>query len=199
MTTAAPPERLDPPADDRAARLDDLVLRYGGPLVVLTAWAAMLGSLFFSEILHWVPCTLCWYQRIAMYPIAALAVVGLLLRDRSWPIYTVTLSGIGLALSAYHWVHQKTPWFDRVQVCSSGVDCKGDYLGRGVVTIPFLAGVAFVIILFASVAVWRRRELWPDEAPRPWLAVAVAMLAACVLTPAIMWLLPNARLIWLGY
>ena len=197
--TAAPPEALDPPAEEDAARLDPLVVRYGGLLILLAAWVAMLGSLFFSEVLHWVPCTLCWYQRIAMYPIAVLAAVGLLARDRSLPIYTTALSAIGLALSSYHWVHQKTPWFDKVQVCASGVSCKGDYLGRGIVTIPFLAGLAFVIILFASLSLWRRRELLAVTGRRPWLAVGLTIAVSFILTAGLLLLLPNARLQWLGH
>jgi disulfide bond formation protein DsbB len=197
--TTTPPEALDQPVAEDAARLDRFVVRYGGLLILLAAWVAMLGSLFFSEVLHWVPCTLCWYQRIAMYPIAILATVGLLARDRGLPIYTTTLAVCGLALSSYHWVHQKTPWFDKVQVCASGVSCKGDYLGRGIVTIPFLAGLAFVIILFASLSVWRRRDLWPTEGRRPWLAVGVTIAVSFILTAGVMLLLPNARLQWLGY
>jgi disulfide bond formation protein DsbB len=200
VTATVKSDELADPAGIRAetARIDLFVARYGLLLVLLAAWTAMLGSLFFSEVLRWVPCTLCWYQRIAMYPIAVLTAVGLVVRDRSLPIYTITLAAIGLVLSSYHWLHQKVNWFDRVQVCASGVSCKGDYLGRGIVTIPFLAWVAFLIVLLASIAVWRRRDLAEPAGPRPWLPVVVTIVASFALMGLLMLLLPNARLQWLG-
>src|SRR5262245_58382863 len=57
-----------------------------GPSARLLAWivatVATLGSLYYSEIANFVPCRLCWYQRICMYPLAVILLVGLLLRDR---------------------------------------------------------------------------------------------------------------------
>ena len=54
-------------------------------MALLAAWVAMLGSLYFSEIAHYVPCVLCWYQRILMYPLALILAIGLLRRDRQLP------------------------------------------------------------------------------------------------------------------
>ena len=54
-----------------------------GPIVaLLTAAVATSGSLCLSEVLGWVPCTLCWYQRILMYPLSLVLLVGIIRRDR---------------------------------------------------------------------------------------------------------------------
>ena len=57
---------------------------YGGPsrsIALLAAWLATGGSLFFSEVLHYTPCMLCWYQRILMYPLAVILTIGMLRRN----------------------------------------------------------------------------------------------------------------------
>lgn len=54
-------------------------------IALLAAWIATCGSLFFSEVLGWVPCVLCWYQRILMYPLALLLAIGIVRRDRGLP------------------------------------------------------------------------------------------------------------------
>lgn len=199
---------IDNPANDRAptaasidtatAATDTAVRRYGMYLVLLSAWTAMLGSLFFSEVLHWAPCSLCWYQRILMYPIALLVAVGLLARDRSPALYALPLSILGIGVSTYHYVYQKTTWFDATHFCAAGVSCKGDYLGRGIVTIPGLAFVAFLLITLAAFSVWRRGGAEPLGAGRPWLPVLATILGAVVTMFLLMLALPSARLTWLG-
>jgi disulfide bond formation protein DsbB len=185
-------------AGAEATDLDRWVARYGVYLALLAAWTAMLGSLFFSEVLGWAPCVLCWYQRILMYPIALFSVVALLAGNRSLPLYALTLSVPGIAVATYHYVYQKTTWFDTVHVCGPGVSCKGDYLGRGLVTIPFLALVAFVLVTLAMVAVWRRGGPVPPVAGRPWLPVVGTLAASVALMLLLMYVLPAARLQWLG-
>src|SRR5689334_10749569 len=66
-------------------------------VALLAAWIAMCGSLFFSEVLGWQPCILCWYQRILMYPLAILLALGIVRRDRGLHTYVLPFSigGIG--------------------------------------------------------------------------------------------------------
>jgi len=117
-----------------------------GYLALLVAWVATCGSLFFSEVLHWIPCSLCWYQRILMYPLSAVLAIGLWRRDRKVHTYVLpfTLAGAGVAL--YHYLIQKSDWLPP-PVCSIGVPCNVDYINwLGFITIPFLALTAFLLI-----------------------------------------------------
>jgi len=178
--------RDDEPGDATAAgpleRAEDLLAAWGMHLALVAAWVATLGSLYFSEVRHFVPCPLCWYQRILMYPIALVVPLALLRRDRHVPVYSLALAGIGLPISVYHYLLQKTTWFTESQACKAGVPCSSDYINWfGFVTIPFLAGIAFLIILFAASAARRLEDPpWAGEGPTPWRAVAGAALAGLV-------------------
>jgi disulfide bond formation protein DsbB len=119
------------------------------PLVValLAAWIAMLGSLYFSEVAGFVPCKLCWIQRILMYPLTIILLVAMLRRDDGVPTYVLPFSLLGIGVSTYHYLLQKTDLFTESTVCSGGVPCSIAYINwLGFITIPFLALTAFVII-----------------------------------------------------
>lgn len=123
--------------------------RYSIFIALITAWAAMLGSLYFSEIARFVPCTLCWYQRILMYPLALLLLIGILRRDKQIAYYVLSLSLLGTAFSTYHYLQQKTDLFSHATVCSTGIPCTTTWINwLGFITIPFLALIAFIIISF---------------------------------------------------
>jgi disulfide bond formation protein DsbB len=119
-------------------------------IALLAAMIATCGSLFFSEVLGWLPCQLCWYQRILMYPLTVILTVGILRRERGLHWYVLPLSLGGMAVSTYHYleVMKLIPPSD----CSGAVPCSVDYLTSiltgplGFVKIPFLALVAFTII-----------------------------------------------------
>src|SRR4051794_30877227 len=71
------------------------------------AWAfallATLGSLFFSEYADFVPCRLCWFQRIAMYPLAVILLIAALRRDRRGAaLYGLPLAIAGAGVAIYH-------------------------------------------------------------------------------------------------
>ncbi len=154
---------------------------------LLVAWVATLGSLYFSEVRGYAPCTWCWYQRILMYPMALILPVGLLRRDAQLPYYTLAFSLLGMTASTYHYLLQKTTWFSAGTFCTGGVPCNLAYINWfGFITIPFLALIAFTLILFASaIALTARRPLWDEEATTPWLPVlAVIVAALLVFAPA---------------
>lgn len=141
---------------------------------LLVAWVAMLGSLYFSEVRHFVPCTLCWYQRILMYPLALLIGVGLLRQDRHLAFLVLPFSLIGQGVSTYHYLLQKTTIFGAPTACSMGVPCSTAYINwLGFITIPFLAMVAFMLItLFCVVAIYRG-ELDVEVGRIPWQPVTI--------------------------
>lgn len=127
--------------------------------LLFMAWAASiiatLGSLYFSEIKQFEPCTLCWYQRIIMYPFTIILGLAIIKKDFSISIYTMVLSGIGAVISTYHYSIQKVPFLaDSTPACGR-IPCTGQYINWfGFITIPFLALTAFIIIFVCSYLVW---------------------------------------------
>ena len=127
-------------------------------LAWLVATVATVGSLYLSEGAHLVPCTLCWYQRIAMYPLAVLFLIAWRRRDDGVIRYAAPLASIGLAISGYHYLIQQLPSLDG-GACSAGVSCTTAYFREfGFMSIPYMAGSAFALILviLASWASHRR-------------------------------------------
>jgi disulfide bond formation protein DsbB len=106
----------------------------------------MGGSLYFSEVVGFVPCLFCWYQRIAMYPLVPILGVALLLGDsRVWR-YVLPLSGIGLLLSIYHSIIELRPSL-AVGTCEAAAPCTVRLFAvLGFISIPVMAGTAFLLI-----------------------------------------------------
>jgi disulfide bond formation protein DsbB len=123
------------------------------PLAAAVATGATLGSLYFSESAGFVPCELCWFQRIAMYPLAIILGVAVMRRDRTVLPYALTLSVIGLGISAYHVQLQLFP--EQSSFCEAANPCSGRWVEAfGWLTIPQMAGVSFALIaLLASLAI----------------------------------------------
>ncbi|WP_179947366.1 disulfide oxidoreductase [Novibacillus thermophilus] len=116
-------------------------------LAWVVASTALVGSLYFSEIAGFVPCELCWYQRVLMYPLFLLLGIANFRRDRSVTYYALPFTIVGGALSLFHYAMQKTGWFSSFSPCAEGVPCSGEYINwLGFITIPFLALVAFILI-----------------------------------------------------
>ncbi|MEK4404309.1 MULTISPECIES: disulfide oxidoreductase [Sporosarcina] len=129
---------------------------------LLLAWlasiTAMIGSLFFSERMGFVPCTFCWYQRIVMYPLVLFLGMAFYRNDRDIYKYVLPMSVIGMLLSGYHYALQKLPSLQEFSTCTSGVPCSGQYINWfGFVTIPFLALIAFTFITAMMLMLWRRK------------------------------------------
>ncbi len=126
------------------------------PLAFAVALTATLGSLYFSEVANYVPCTLCWYQRIAMYPLALLLGVAWLTRDHRVGRFTIPLAAIGSVVATYHVLVERFPDLESDGICSAGgPPCSVVWFERlGFVTLPTmaLAGFACVIALSAVAA-----------------------------------------------
>jgi disulfide bond formation protein DsbB len=116
-------------------------------LAFLVALTAMLGSLYLSEVVHLIPCTYCWYQRIAMYPLVLLFGIAWVRRDAGIRHYAIPLAGIGLLIASYHYVIQRIPSLGG-PACSSAVPCTSAWFFEfGFISIPYMAGSAFALIL----------------------------------------------------
>lgn len=124
---------------------------YGAWFVSLVA---TLGSLYFSEIKGFIPCELCWYQRISMYPLVIILGIATFKNDLSVPRYALPLSLLGGSISVLHYLEQKVPGFGGIKPCVSGVPCSAEYINwLGFITIPFLAFVAFFLITVAMLLI----------------------------------------------
>jgi disulfide bond formation protein DsbB len=120
------------------------ILRYAA---WLTALIATFGSLFFSEVMKLPPCVLCWYQRIAMYPLVLVLGVGIALRESRLKAYALPLSLSGLAVSVYHNLLYYKVIPDSIKPFTSGVSCTAKQLEwLGFITIPLMALAAFTLI-----------------------------------------------------
>ncbi|WP_025785280.1 disulfide oxidoreductase [Sporosarcina sp. D27] len=129
---------------------------------LLFAWlasiTAMIGSLFFSEQMGFIPCTLCWYQRILMYPLVLFLGIAFYRNDQNIVKYVLPMSLIGVLMSGYHYAYQKIPSLQEFSVCTGGVPCSGQYINWfGFVTIPFLSLIAFVFITIMMLVLWKRK------------------------------------------
>jgi disulfide bond formation protein DsbB len=116
-------------------------------LAFAVALFTTLGSLYLSEIAHFVPCPLCWYQRICMYPLFVALLVGGLRRDREVWVYVLPPAVVGAAIAIYHTQLQAFP--KQVHFCTPGADsCLNRYIWEfGFVSIPFMSLAAFSFII----------------------------------------------------
>jgi len=116
-------------------------------IIWIQALLATVGSLYFSEIKGFVPCELCWIQRIFMYPLVIIYGVSALKKDIDIALPGLILSGIGMFISAYHYLIQKMPALQQSGEACGVIPCNIEYINYfGFVTIPFLAGIAFIVI-----------------------------------------------------
>jgi disulfide bond formation protein DsbB len=123
----------------------------------LVSIIATFGSLYFSEIKNFIPCELCWYQRIFMYPLAILLCIAYIRKEWKMSLYACILSGIGGCISLYHYSIQKiTNLGEHAIGCSVGIPCTAQYINWfGFITIPFLALIAFILIFSTNLIIWR--------------------------------------------
>ena len=120
----------------------ELWLAFGVALV------ATGGSLFFSEVEHFVPCKLCWFQRIAMYPLLLLALPALV-RDVRAARYFLPLPAVGLGVAVWHILVERGV-IEETQSCeiSAPGGCSVKWIEElGYITIPTLAATAFALCL----------------------------------------------------
>ncbi len=126
-------------------------MKISGWILIFAAWliAALstLGALFMGEVMGLTPCVLCWYQRIAMFPLVVVLAVGLFPLDAKVVRYALPLSSTGLLLATYHLLLTIGVIPEAMAPCAQGVPCgKIQAQWFGFVTIPLLSFVAFLSI-----------------------------------------------------
>ncbi|WP_144597605.1 MULTISPECIES: disulfide oxidoreductase [Bacillus] len=128
-------------------------------LIWVVALIATMGSLFFSEILKYEPCKLCWIQRILMYPIAITGAIAVIRKDYNYIIYVLPLSILGIFISGYHYGIQKGIINIESDHFCGRIPCVGQYINWfGFITIPFLALTAFVIIFLCTLFIYFKKS-----------------------------------------
>ncbi|MFC4323880.1 disulfide oxidoreductase [Litchfieldia salsa] len=121
------------------------------------ALIATLGSLYFSEILLYIPCELCWYQRIFMYPQVIILGISIVKKNYEISSYTFVLSLIGALISFYHYLIQKVSFLGDNSISCGIVPCTGEYINWfGFITIPFLALIAFLTMIICSYLIMKK-------------------------------------------
>ncbi len=116
-------------------------------LSFITASIATMGSLFFSEVMQFVPCSMCWYQRIFMYPLVLIFLVNTLYPDNKVFKYAMPIVIVGLLFAIYHNLLMFGIIPESVVPCVQGVPCSTEYINwLGFITIPFLSLSAYSII-----------------------------------------------------
>ena len=119
--------------------------------LLFAAWLIALlgtaGSLFFSEVLDYPPCVLCWYQRIALYPLVLVIGVGIAINDRRVALYALPITFAGLAIGVYHNLLYYGIIPEAITPCTEGVPCNAVKLELlGFITIPLMSLGAFAAI-----------------------------------------------------
>lgn len=128
-------------------------------LLWIQSWVAMIGSLYLSEIMQFPPCALCWYQRVCMYPLAAIFLVGVWLKDVKAFLYGLPLVVIGWIIAFYHTLLYYNILPESAAPCREGISCTTQQLMLfGFVSIPLLSLVAFSIILAGTVLALRKNN-----------------------------------------
>jgi disulfide bond formation protein DsbB len=144
----------DPPASSTSAIDSDWILVF---VCWLIASVSALGSLFFSYVMEFAPCVLCWYQRICLFPLVIVLARGLFPFDRHVVKYALPLAAIGWLLAAYHNLLYAGIVPASLQPCSQGVSCTEEYVELlGFLSIPMLAMLSFTALLGILITLRRR-------------------------------------------
>ncbi len=116
-------------------------------LSFLVSLIATAGSLYFGEVLKYPPCTLCWYQRICMYPLVVILGSALWNDESRFYRAALPLSTIGLLIAAYHNLLYYGIIPDSITPCSQGVSCTSKQVEIfGFLTIPLMSLISFMLL-----------------------------------------------------
>lgn len=130
-------------------------------LALVQVIVAFLGSMYFSNIAGYPPCTLCWWQRIFFFPLGIALIVGIISKDKKVYQYILPPAVIGWLISIYHNLLYYKIIPDTLAPCTTGVSCTTKYIEFfGFVTIPFLSFAAFSVIIMLMFEYKRHIKLY---------------------------------------
>jgi disulfide bond formation protein DsbB len=133
--------------NDGAARLGSTISDSAVWLAWLVALASTVGSLYFSEVANFNPCRFCWFQRIAMYPLAVILLVGGLRKDNDVRWSAVPLAAIGATISAWHSLIEWRPALDNGECEFQGPSCTFVWFREFGFSLANMALIGFLTIL----------------------------------------------------
>jgi disulfide bond formation protein DsbB len=135
-----------------------LFRRYVAPyvwwIIIVVTFGGVATTLLYSEVFGFIPCSLCWLQRVALYPQALLSIMAYRMKDGVlFPLYGVLLSVFGFGVAVYQYIYQAIPQ----ELLESGImpcladgsaDCSKKVMEVfGFVTFPFLSAVLFLLLI----------------------------------------------------
>ena len=123
----------------------------------LVSLTAASGSLFFSEIARFEPCSLCWWQRIFLYPQVIILGIAFWKKDYGARFYVISLSLIGAVIAGYQYIITEFILTSPQSICSAaGPSCLTNYFTQfGYITSPLMSFTAFILIIFLAV-IWKK-------------------------------------------
>lgn len=124
---------------------------------LLLSLSGVVVSLYYSEVLGFPPCGLCWTIRIFLYPLAVLFALALYKRDKGIGDYVIALSVPGALVALYqHYLQMGGTEIVNCPTVSTGADCAERFLFEfGHITFPWVAFVLFVFLI-VSMIIMRR-------------------------------------------
>lgn len=132
----------------------------------LLSSVSAMGSLFFSYVMEFAPCVLCWYQRIFLFPLVLILAIGLFPFDKKVVKYALPLAIVGWLTAAYHNLLYVGIIPESIQPCSQGVSCTEEYINLlGFLSIPMLSLLSFSTIITLLIILYRRTSKWKHISP----------------------------------
>lgn len=134
--------------------------KYGMVYGLIVSMAAVIGSLGFSEGFDYIPCKLCWAQRIFHYPQVILFSLALYYKDSNVWKYSLWLSIIGFLFAGYQVLIQFFPELAGSAVCGivpAAGNCS-DVLIQvyGYISIPVMSFTLFICLIMLSIYNYRK-------------------------------------------
>ncbi len=128
-------------------------------LALITVSVSTLVSLYYSEIANFYPCKLCWIERIAMFPLFPLLLIGSIGKEKLFLKWTPVFSITGFLISGYHYLLQIN--LSNAEICSSEITCTEKWIWEyGYISIPMMGLTAFGIITILSIyGYWIKNEI----------------------------------------
>lgn len=124
-----------------------MITRFSLYLSWLLASIGLLGSLYFSEIRHFEPCHLCWFQRIFLFPLVILLGIATYNGDTKVIRYALAFPLLGFLVALYQVIIQEIPSFNPIEICGAGPSCSAKIdIGLGFISLPLLSAINFLII-----------------------------------------------------
>lgn len=118
-----------------------------------------LGSIFFSHVMEFTPCVLCWYQRIFMFPLVIILAAALFPFDKNVVKYALPVAIAGWLTALYHKLLYTGIIPESLQPCTQGVSCTEEYIDLfGFFTIPLLSFLSFSIVITLLIILKKRSK-----------------------------------------